>query len=254
MKNKVRKTLYLLGVLIIVLTGLALQWKEQRRQQEIINNRPATHHFHNVLRNVRLGDGTLLGVETQVHWQLDSIDLFYEQFSSMEAYATDILYPRQSELSNSITSQYDKLMFKRTRIQEKLKQQITNLLCANMGEMGIQILSVQIKDIYRQQTLQEIIASLRKLPPKSNKKLKKQRTAYKSQSKKHRLEQLPNMKASTIAMLEKAQQLMGEKFVFNSGYRDPDHNRRVNGVPNSAHLRGYAVDIAIYSKNHRTKF
>jgi hypothetical protein len=30
---------------------------------------------------------------------------------------------------------------------------------------------------------------------------------------------------------------------FSSGYRDPEHNRRVGGVPNSWHLRGRAGDF-----------
>lgn len=31
---------------------------------------------------------------------------------------------------------------------------------------------------------------------------------------------------------------------FSSGYRDPAHNRRVNGVPNSYHLSGRALDFS----------
>lgn len=34
-------------------------------------------------------------------------------------------------------------------------------------------------------------------------------------------------------------------FKVNSWYRGPDHNKRVGGVPTSAHLEGLAIDLAL---------
>lgn len=208
---------------------------------------PTKHYFQNVLKNVRLGDGTLLGVETFVHWKVDSLELFYEQFDSLEQYATEILYPRQSEWCNKLTSKLDKRLFRKKSIQQKLKADLKNLLCQQMGEPFIKILEVEISNIYKQKTLKEIIAEFKQqgktqqnTQPKSNP----------SSSSRH-LAELKHMKSSTIIMLQQVEKQLNETLVINSGYRDKEHNRKVNGVSNSSHLRGYAVDIAIYSKKHR---
>lgn len=61
----------------------------------------------------------------------------------------------------------------------------------------------------------------------------------------------PDNKASGLMMnkdfikkLQIARDLAGIEFVINSAYRTPEHNRKVGGKTNSAHLRGFACDIA----------
>jgi zinc D-Ala-D-Ala carboxypeptidase len=53
------------------------------------------------------------------------------------------------------------------------------------------------------------------------------------------------MQPTLLSKLNQARQLAGVPFVITSAYRCEEHNRRVGGTPNSAHLRGYAVDIKI---------
>ena len=43
----------------------------------------------------------------------------------------------------------------------------------------------------------------------------------------------------------------GFNLFITSGYRSEEENRRVGGVPNSAHLKGLAVDIRIRSGKER---
>lgn len=38
---------------------------------------------------------------------------------------------------------------------------------------------------------------------------------------------------------------------ITSSIRCPEHNREVGGAPNSPHLRGYAVDIAVHGSRER---
>ncbi|SFH80838.1 Peptidase M15 [Tindallia magadiensis] len=49
-------------------------------------------------------------------------------------------------------------------------------------------------------------------------------------------------------LLTKLQQLrdrINRPIIITSGYRNPEHNRRVGGTPNSQHLLGTAADIRI---------
>lgn len=47
-----------------------------------------------------------------------------------------------------------------------------------------------------------------------------------------------------LERVNKLQSVYGEQFKINSGYRSPEHNARVGGAPNSAHISCEAVDIA----------
>lgn len=53
-----------------------------------------------------------------------------------------------------------------------------------------------------------------------------------------------NMQNSTLEMLCRARTMARTSFIINSGFRTTQHNLNVNGVANSAHKYGYAVDIA----------
>jgi hypothetical protein len=46
-----------------------------------------------------------------------------------------------------------------------------------------------------------------------------------------------------IVRLEKMRQLLSLPIVVDSGYRTPEHNAAVGGVPKSLHCKGRAVDI-----------
>jgi len=52
------------------------------------------------------------------------------------------------------------------------------------------------------------------------------------------------MKQSTIEKLQIARNIAGIPFKINSGYRTIAYNSKIGGKPNSAHLRGHAVDIS----------
>jgi len=51
-----------------------------------------------------------------------------------------------------------------------------------------------------------------------------------------------NLKVAASGM-EEVRVLLGQPIRIDSGYRCPALNRAVNGAPNSAHMRGYAVDF-----------
>lgn len=59
------------------------------------------------------------------------------------------------------------------------------------------------------------------------------------------------MQAELLAKLEKARAAAGEPFVLTSAMRCPEWNKKVGGVDSSAHVSGYAVDIAANSGRQR---
>ena len=59
------------------------------------------------------------------------------------------------------------------------------------------------------------------------------------------------MDETFVRMLEMMRISLGEPMVINSGYRCEKHNKKVGGAPNSAHLRGLAVDIKIPNNEYR---
>lgn len=54
-----------------------------------------------------------------------------------------------------------------------------------------------------------------------------------------------------VDMLDKAREIAGIPFVITSGFRTPEHNARVGGEPNSAHLRGLAADLRCRNSEER---
>ncbi|NPB04515.1 MAG: peptidase M15 [Thermotogae bacterium] len=49
--------------------------------------------------------------------------------------------------------------------------------------------------------------------------------------------------SKVLDTLEKLRERLKKPVVINSAYRCIKHNRAIGGVPGSAHIRGYAVDI-----------
>lgn len=59
------------------------------------------------------------------------------------------------------------------------------------------------------------------------------------------------MSEKLLKMLDEVRHIAGVPMVITSGYRDPEHNRRVGGARNSAHLRGTAVDVRVHDGRSR---
>lgn len=54
-----------------------------------------------------------------------------------------------------------------------------------------------------------------------------------------------------LEQLDLAREISGVPYVINSGFRTPEHNAEVGGVPGSSHLTGWAADIRTDSSNRR---
>lgn len=60
-----------------------------------------------------------------------------------------------------------------------------------------------------------------------------------------------NMDADLLVLLDELRDRYGKPIRVTSGYRTEKHNAAVGGVPESSHMRGYAVDIAASSSRER---
>lgn len=101
-----------------------------------------------VLKQVRLGDGVPLDIEVAVRWRIEDYATFSAQFASPERYDSLILLPRELELANDISNQYDNVD---TLFNSQRHTFITDLktyLMNNLGEEGIQIKEVIVSDIH----------------------------------------------------------------------------------------------------------
>jgi uncharacterized protein YcbK (DUF882 family) len=47
-----------------------------------------------------------------------------------------------------------------------------------------------------------------------------------------------------VYRLDALRELIKRPFTINSGYRSPEHNKKIGGAPKSAHVEGLAVDIS----------
>lgn len=65
--------------------------------------------------------------------------------------------------------------------------------------------------------------------------------------------EIVGLKPEFVEKLDKARGLAGFPFVIVSGFRTPEHNKKVGGKDNSAHLRGYACDIKAETSEKRWK-
>lgn len=54
-----------------------------------------------------------------------------------------------------------------------------------------------------------------------------------------------NLRDLAVLVLDPIREAWGQPLVVNSGYRSPQLNAAVGGVPTSAHMDGCAVDIAL---------
>ena len=52
-----------------------------------------------------------------------------------------------------------------------------------------------------------------------------------------------NVRQELVDFLNQLRLRFGHALVVNSGYRSPEHNKEVGGVPNSYHTKGLAADI-----------
>lgn len=60
------------------------------------------------------------------------------------------------------------------------------------------------------------------------------------------------MQNAIVMALDRIRARGGFPIIISSGYRTPAHNAEVGGVDGSAHIRGYAADLAIRSSRQRS--
>jgi zinc D-Ala-D-Ala carboxypeptidase len=59
------------------------------------------------------------------------------------------------------------------------------------------------------------------------------------------------MKEEFLIKLSRFRFIVGEELYINSAFRTKRHNHRVGGVENSAHTKGYAIDLSAKSQSDR---
>lgn len=60
-----------------------------------------------------------------------------------------------------------------------------------------------------------------------------------------------SMQYDFVLKLDKARSLAKIPFKVTSGYRTPSHNKKIGGVANSSHIKGFAADIHVNTDRDR---
>jgi uncharacterized protein YcbK (DUF882 family) len=60
-----------------------------------------------------------------------------------------------------------------------------------------------------------------------------------------------NMDETFLSMIDEAREIAKVPFIINSGYRTKNHNKKVGGKSDSAHLKGLAADIKCIDSRSR---
>lgn len=66
-------------------------------------------------------------------------------------------------------------------------------------------------------------------------------------------EEIVGLDPKLIELLDAARGYARVPFIIVSGYRSPEHNASIGGVPNSAHTKGKAVDLACTDSHVRMR-
>ena len=61
------------------------------------------------------------------------------------------------------------------------------------------------------------------------------------------------MRYSFVRLLDRARTISNVPYKINSGYRTPEHNKKVGGKKTSSHLKGLAADIHCTDSESRAK-
>lgn len=224
--------------------GMNLACSEQQPKM-VVENIP--ENISVTASQVFLADAIPLNLSFDIRWLITDTLLFDQQFESPKNYNEWVLIPRTKELCNQITAAYLIKDFKQSQKIQQFKEDIASALLHHLSETGTLVEEIQVTDIQFPKKFarlnQKIQAPPKTLPPAPqdiNELIVSQQERIKLQ-------------LSTLQMLVKAEKIAGEKFVLNSGYRDRVHNRMVNGVPNSAHLRGLAMDISFKGRSQKKR-
>ncbi len=100
-----------------------------------------------VLKNVRLADGIPLNIQVSTRWEIEDQNTFKTQFKNRINYDSLVLFPRQLELANNISNQYDNVDSVFTSQRHTFINNLKNYLTENLGEKGIKINEVIVADV-----------------------------------------------------------------------------------------------------------
>ncbi len=129
---------------MLAICGLALLASCEQTSDEVIRQQVVSQ---TTLTNVRLADGIPLRIDVSTRWEIQNKDRFEDQFQSRTNYDSLVLFPRQLELANNVSNQYQNVDSVFTTQKHKFITDLKQYITENLGEEGIQINEVIIANI-----------------------------------------------------------------------------------------------------------
>lgn len=100
-----------------------------------------------ILHNVRLADGMPLNITISTRWDIDDKTLFLSQFENKHMYDSLVLMPRQKELANNISNQYQSVDSVFTSQRHAFINDLKKYITDNLGEENVSVQDVIIAHI-----------------------------------------------------------------------------------------------------------
>jgi len=100
-----------------------------------------------ILKNVRLADGIPLDIQVSTRWEIEDRKVFKAQFKNRTNYDSLVLFPRELELANNISNQYQNVDSVFTSQRHEFIDALKSYLTKNLGENGIKINEVIVADV-----------------------------------------------------------------------------------------------------------
>ena len=113
-------------------------------QEELVQKQVVSQ---SVLNNVRLADGVPLSITLSTRWLIENKKAFDEKFNSHGYYDSLILQPRQLELANGISNQYDNVDSVFTVQRHAFINDLKVYITENLGEEGVTIEDVIVAKV-----------------------------------------------------------------------------------------------------------
>ncbi len=139
-------------ILLIAFTLCLFSCTQQEETPTVVQPKLKDQVHQHFINKVRLADGVPLSLDVAIRWKVENNELFQEQFATPDTFNLLILKPRAHELVSSVASTFESIDSVFYSQRQMFITEIKEALTDHLGEPGILIKEIILKDIHFPQT------------------------------------------------------------------------------------------------------